>query len=140
MPKILGIDYGMVRTGLAITDELQIIASPLQTVPTKELISTLQKIIDKEKICIVVLGEARKLDGSESAISKEQEKFVTVLQKKFPGIRIERIDEAFTSKLAAQSMIASGMKKSDRQKKGNLDMISAALILRSYLEKNTRNF
>jgi putative holliday junction resolvase len=135
MPKILGIDYGMVRTGLAITDDLQIIASPLQTVPTKELISTLQKIIEKEKISIVVLGEARKLDGSESPISKEQEKFVEVLKKKFPTITIERIDEAFTSKLAAQSMIASGMKKSDRQKKENLDMISAALILRSYLEK-----
>ena len=125
----------MVRTGLAITDDLQIIASPLQTVPTKELISTLQKIIEKEKISIVVLGEARKLDGSESPISKEQEKFVGVLKKKFPAITIERIDEAFTSKLAAQSMIASGMKKSDRQKKENLDMISAALILRSYLEK-----
>ena len=134
MPKVLGIDYGKVRTGLAITDELQIIASPLQTVPTKDLLPALQKIIEKEKIFTVVLGEARRLDGSESDISIEQEKFATVLQKKFPTLKIVRVDEAFTSKMAAQSMIISGMKKSDRQKKENLDMISAALILRSYLE------
>lgn len=134
MPKVLGIDYGKVRTGLAITDELQIIASPLQTVPTKDLLPALQKIIEKEKIFTIVLGEARRLDGSESDISIEQEKFAAVLQKKFPTLKIVRVDEAFTSKMAAQSMIMSGMKKSDRQKKENLDMISAALILRSYLE------
>jgi putative Holliday junction resolvase len=134
MPKVLGIDYGKVRTGLAITDELQIIASPLQTVPTKDLLPALQKIIEKEKIFTIVLGEARRLDGSESDISIEQEKFATTLQKKFPTLKIVRVDEAFTSKMAAQSMIMSGMKKSDRQKKENLDMISAALILRSYLE------
>lgn len=138
MPKVLGIDYGKVRTGLAITDELQIIASPLQTVPTKELLHTLVKIIEKERIATVVVGEARKLDGSESEITVEQRKFVETLQKKIPAITIVRMDEAFTSKMAASSMVMSGMKKSVRQKKENLDMISAALILRSYLEMQSR--
>lgn len=138
MPKVLGIDFGKVRTGLAITDELQIIASPLQTVPSKLVLDEIEKIIRKEKVETIVLGEARRLDGSESEITIEQQKFANKLAKRFPSIRVVRVDESYTSKMASQSMLMSGMKKSDRQKKENLDMISAALILRSFLDSRPK--
>jgi putative Holliday junction resolvase len=135
MSKILGIDYGLVRTGIAITDSSRIIASPLQTVPTKELNVFLEKLFLKEKIEVVVIGEARYLNGESSDITIAQQKFADGLKKKYPLLIIERIDEAFTSQEAARSLIAMGMKKSERQNKGNLDMISAALILRYYIDK-----
>lgn len=138
MPKVLGIDFGKVRTGLSITDELQIIASPLQTVPSKLVLDEIEKIIRKEKVETIVLGEARRLDGSESEITIEQQKFANKLAKRFPSIRVVRVDESYTSKMASQSMLMSGMKKSDRQKKENLDMISAALILRSFLDSRPK--
>jgi putative holliday junction resolvase len=135
MSKILGIDYGLVRTGIAITDSSRIIASPLQTVPTKELNVFLEKLFLKEKIEVVVIGEARYLNGESSDITIAQQKFADGLKKKYPLLIIERIDEAFTSQEAARSLIAMGMKKSERQNKGNLDMISAALFLRYYMDK-----
>jgi putative holliday junction resolvase len=132
--KILGIDYGTVRTGLAITDELQIIASPLQTVETKRAIETIEQLIKKEKIIAIVVGEARHLNQQTSEITVIQDKFCKTLANKFPEIAIHRINEMYTSKMAAQSMLVSGMKKSDRAKKENLDMMSAAIILQSYLD------
>ncbi len=135
MSKIIGIDYGLVRTGIAITDSARIVASPLQTVPTKELSAFLEKLFLKEKIEVVVIGEARYLNGEQSEITVAQQKFADGLKKKYPLLLIERINEAFTSQEAARSLITMGMKKSDRQNKGNLDMVSAALILRYYLDK-----
>ncbi len=135
MSKIIGIDYGLVRTGIAITDSARIVASPLQTVPTKELSAFLEKLFLKEKIEVVVIGEARYLNGEQSEITVAQQKFADGLKKKYPLLLIERIDEAFTSQEAARSLITMGMKKSDRQNKGNLDMVSAALILRYYMDK-----
>lgn len=135
MAKALGIDYGLKRTGIAITDDLKMIASPLTTVATNELIAYLEKLFAKEKVDVVVIGEAKHLDGTSSEITIYQEKFVKSFTQKFSDKKVERINEMFTSKMAAQSLIASGMKKSERQKKENLDMISAAIILQSYLDK-----
>lgn len=137
MSKVLGIDYGTVRTGIAITDSARIIASPLTTVKTAELIDYLGRIIAKEKISEVVVGEARRLNGEASEITRLQSVFVDTLSKKFPLIKVHRINEMYTSKMAAQSMITSGMKKSDRKDKGNIDMISAALLLQSFLDRPT---
>ncbi len=135
MAKALGIDYGQKRTGIAITDDLKMIASPLTTVVTNELFEYLEKLFAKEKIDVVVIGEAKYLDGNSSEITLLQERFVKLFLQKFPDKKVERINEMFTSKMAAQSLVVSGMKKSDRQKKENLDMVSAAIILQSYLDK-----
>jgi putative Holliday junction resolvase len=138
MSKILAIDYGMKRTGLAITDSMQIIASPLETIDTSKIFEHLKKLIETEKIVALVVGEARYSNGNASAITLEQEKFCTELAKKFPNTPIHRINEMFTSKLAAQALVMGGMKKSDRQNKGNLDKVSAAIILQTFLETRSR--
>ncbi|MFN0032962.1 MAG: Holliday junction resolvase RuvX [Flavobacteriales bacterium] len=135
LTKIVGIDYGTVRTGIAMTDSARIIAWPVQTVATKEVFGFLEKLFEKEKTEIVVVGEARYRDGSASEITGLQQKFVEQLQKKFPAIVIERVNEARTSIMAAELQLMLGMKKRDRAKKGNLDMMSAAFILQSYLDK-----
>jgi putative Holliday junction resolvase len=135
MAKALGIDYGLKRTGIAITDDLKMIASPLTTMPTNVLFEYLEKLLSKEKIDVVVIGEAKYLDGNASDITRLQEEFVKKFKNKFPDMMVERINEMFTSKMAAQSLVVSGMKKSDRQKKENIDMVSAAIILQSYLDK-----
>lgn len=137
MSKVLAIDYGLKRTGIAITDVLRIVASPLETVETKALLEYLEKLIIKEKIIDVVVGEARHLDGNASEITHAQQAFCDQLQKKIPTIVIHRIDEMFTSKMAAQALVMGGMKKKDRQVKGNLDKVSAAIILQSFLEQNS---
>ncbi|MCC6600415.1 MAG: Holliday junction resolvase RuvX [Crocinitomicaceae bacterium] len=134
MSKILAIDYGAKRSGIAITDAMQIIASPLETIDTGRLVEWLSVIIDREKISELVVGEARYADGSASAITVEQENFVKTLKKKFPTLLIARQDERNTSKMAAEALVKGGMKKSSRQIKGNVDKVSAALILRAYLE------
>lgn len=135
MAKAIGIDYGVKRTGIAITDDLKMIASPFATVETDELFPFLEKLFTKEKIDLVVVGEAKHLDGSSSEITEFQMKFVRSLSLKFPELRIERINEMFTSKMAEHSLITGGVKKSERQKKGSLDMVSAAIILQSFLDK-----
>jgi len=134
MSKILGIDFGEKRTGLAITDDLHMIAAPLETVATSLLMERLGALIAREKCEVVVVGEARFLNGAASAITQLQADFVVKFQKKFPNIKVERVNEMFTSKMASQSMVSSGMRKSERQKKENIDMISAAILLQSYLD------
>lgn len=134
MGKILGIDYGEKRTGLAITDDLHMIAAPLETVSTSVLLDRLATLISKEKCEIVVVGEAKYLNGDASSITALQAAFVDKLKKRFPQIAVERVNEMFTSKMASQSMLASGMRKSERQKKENIDMISAAILLQTYLD------
>jgi putative Holliday junction resolvase len=135
MPKIIAIDYGLKRCGIAITDELRMIGSPLETVDTPMIIDYLDKLFAKEKVDTIVIGEALRLDGSPGDISDAQQQFATKLGKKYPSKKIERIDESFTSKLAAQALVAGGMRKSQRKIKSNLDKVSAAIILQYYLEK-----
>jgi putative Holliday junction resolvase len=133
--KILGIDYGEKRCGFALTDSARIVAAPLKTVETKVVIQEIEHLIAKEKITLLVIGEARYLNGDASSTTLLQAKFCLTLQKKFPLIAIARIDEMFTSKLAQQSLFASGMKKKDRRDKAQLDMVSAAILLQSYLDQ-----
>ena len=133
MSKALGIDYGEKRTGLAITDSLRIVASPLETIPTDKLKTHLIQLVPNEKITTLVLGEARHADDTEASITIKQNEFAVWLKKQFPLIELVRIDERNTSQLAAEALYQGGMRKSQRQKKENLDKVSAAIILQLYL-------
>ncbi|SOE21769.1 putative holliday junction resolvase [Spirosomataceae bacterium TFI 002] len=133
MARILAIDYGKKRTGLAVTDPLQIIASSLTTVETHQLNSFLKEYFAKEEVEKVVIGLPTNLDGTATDGTPLVESFLSFFKKNFTTIPIETIDERFTSKMAKQTMIDSGMKKKDRQNKGNVDMISATIILQDYL-------
>jgi putative Holliday junction resolvase len=134
MPRLLAIDYGAKRTGLAATDPLQIIATALETVRTHDLINYLKSYSEKEEVVGFVVGMPRKLDNTDSENAPRVRTFVKLLEKTFPGIPVHLHDERFTSSMALQSMIASGSKKSDRRDKGNIDKISATIILQSYME------
>ena len=133
MGRILAIDYGKVRTGIAITDELQIIASGLTTVPTKELIPFLQEYLKEESVELFLVGLPKQMNNEPS----ESEEFIIPFLKKlkamFPKIPIIRVDERFTSKIAFQTMIEGGLSKKQRKNKALVDEISATLILQSYL-------
>lgn len=133
MARVLAIDYGTKRTGIAVTDELQIIASGLTTVPTKELIPFLKKYTSEEDVELFIVGEPKQMnfEASESEVSIA--KFLIKLQKAFPKIPMKRVDERFTSKMAFQTMIDSGLKKNQRKNKALVDEISATIILQSYL-------
>lgn len=133
MAQILAIDYGKVRTGLAVTDDLQIIASGLTTVPTKELIVFLKEYLKKENVELFLVGEPKQLDNTPSESETLILSFLKILEKTFPQIPIKRVDERFTSKIAFQTMIDSGLRKKQRQNKALIDEISATLILQSYL-------
>jgi len=133
MNRILAIDFGLKRTGIAITDEANIIASPLTTVDSKDLMTFLKETVVKSKVGTIVLGEPKRLNNEDSHITENVRMLKTVLEKEFPAQKIVLMDERFTSKMAFQSMIDSGMKKKQRQEKGTVDMISAAIILQSYI-------
>ncbi|MDN3665381.1 Holliday junction resolvase RuvX [Algibacter miyuki] len=133
MARILAIDYGTKRTGIAITDELQIIASGLTTVNTKELFSFLKTYVAKESVELFLVGEPKQMDNTASESEVFIVKFLSQLEKQFPNIPVKRVDERFTSKMAFQTMIDSGLKKKQRKNKALVDEISATLILQSYL-------
>ena len=135
MGRILAIDYGSKRTGVAVTDPGQMIASPLETVPTHELMHYLQCYFEKEQVDLLVVGHPRQMDYSESESMKQIRFFVGAFKKRFRDIPVEWMDERFTSKMAMDAMVTGGMKKSGRREKGNLDRVSAALILQSFLQK-----
>jgi putative Holliday junction resolvase len=131
--RILAFDYGKKRTGLAVTDDLHIIASGLTTVETNSIFAYLQDYLKKETVEVFVVGEPRKLDNSPSESEQFIKPFVAKLSKTFPKIPIVRVDERFTSKMAVRSMVDTGLKKKHRQNKALVDEISATLILQSYL-------
>lgn len=133
--RIVALDYGKVRTGIAITDELHMIASGLCTVPTSSLLNFLKEYQKKETIDRFVVGEPKQMDYSQSESEPLIQDFLVKLQKSFPGIPIERQDERFTSKLAMRSLLESGVKKKHRRDKSLIDEISATLILQAHLEK-----
>lgn len=135
MGRILALDYGTKRTGLAVTDPEQMIAFPLETVSTHELMNFLQAYFEREQVVLVVVGYPRQMDYSESESMKHIRFFVAAFRKRFKDIPVEYMDERFTSSLAREALLSGGMKKSDRQKKGQVDRVSAALILQSFLEK-----
>jgi len=136
--RILAIDYGTRRTGVAATDPGQRIASPLETVPTHELMIYLDMYFKSEDVEVMVVGWPLQMDGTASESMKPLQFFLQAFRKRFPGIRVEKVDERFTSSLAADALVRSGMKKQDRMKKGSLDKVSAALILQSYLERRNK--
>jgi len=133
MARILALDYGEKRTGIAVTDELQIIASGLITVKTDELIKFLIDYSNKEQVELFIVGLPKQMNNSDSESEKHILSFLKQLKKSLPKIPIKRIDERFTSKIAFQTMIDSGLKKKQRRNKGLVDEISATIILQSYL-------
>lgn len=133
MSRILAFDYGGKRTGIAVTDPMQMIATALGTVDTKELIAYLKTYLAKEEVETFVVGQPFRMDGSTSDIEVEILKFIEKLKTEFPNIPIKRMDESFTSKRSMESLIASGVKKKDRRDKRLLDSVSATLILQDYL-------
>jgi putative Holliday junction resolvase len=135
MGRIMAIDYGTKRVGIAVTDPSQIIASGLCTIHAKDVIQFLKTYFAKEKVDCLVLGEPKRMDNTPSLVAVHVEGFLKLLKKTFPDLKYERIDERFTSKLAFQTMIDSGLKKKARQNKGLVDEISATIILQSYMEK-----
>jgi len=136
MGRILAIDYGSKRCGLAVSDPLKLIASGLTTLHSKDLIDYLKNYSAKEQLEIIVVGEPKTLMNEKSASARFIDPFVNQLRTVFPEIKIERYDERFTSKRAMQSMIEGGLKKKDRQKKETVDLISAIIILQDYMNAN----
>ena len=133
--RILAIDYGQKRTGIAVTDELQIIASGLTTVPSASAIDFLRDYFAKEKVSKVIIGEPRQMDNTPSESTAIIEAFVTKFKSAFPEMPVIRIDERFTSKLAFRAMLDSGLKKKRRQDKALLDEIAATIMLQDYLSR-----
>jgi putative Holliday junction resolvase len=135
MARILAFDFGKVRTGIAVTDELQIIASGLTTVDTKTIFTFLEEYVAAENIETFVVGEPKQMDNTASESEVEILKFIKKLETKYPNIPIKRVDERFTSKMAFQTMIDSGMSKGKRKNKALIDEISATIILQTYLDQ-----
>ena len=133
MPRILCIDYGKKRTGLAVTDPLQIIATGLTTVDSPELIPFLKKYFQQEKVELIIIGDPRNLDDSDTHATPLVREIIKKLLKEFPLIPIKKVDERFTSKMAKQAMIDMGMKKKDRRNKRIVDEISATIMLHEYM-------
>ena len=132
----MAIDYGGKRTGIAVTDEMQIIASGLTTVETKNIFPFLENYFKTEKVSKIIVGEPKRMNNEASSIGAEINKFVEKLAKLYPQIEIIRIDERFTSKIAFQTMIDSGLKKKQRQNKALVDEIAATILLQDYMSSN----
>ena len=135
MSRILAIDYGIKRTGIAVTDELQIIASGLTTIPSDTAISFLTTYFLNENVSKVLIGEPKQMNGEPSESTPIIEKFVVAFKSAFPEMKIDRVDERFTSKIAFQTMIDSGLSKKQRQNKGLVDEIAATILLQDYLTR-----
>ncbi len=133
MARILAFDFGKVRTGIAVTDELQIIATGLTTVKTKDLFSFLKNYMQNESVELFLIGEPKQMNNEVSESEKLIIPFIKKLKEKFKNIPIKRVDERFTSKMAFQTMIDSGLNKKQRQNKALIDEISATIILQTYL-------
>ncbi len=133
MPRILAIDYGIKRTGIAVTDEMQMIAFGLTTIASDTVISFLKDYFSKEKVTVVLVGEPKQMDGTPSQSADIINVFVGQFQATLPAIPVERVDERFTSKMAFQTMIDSGLNKKQRQNKALVDEIAATIMLQDYL-------
>jgi putative Holliday junction resolvase len=138
MGRILAIDFGQKRVGIAVTDEFQIIANGLTTVHSKDILSFLKDYVSKEKVDCFVVGEPKQMNNLPSESVKFINPFIKQLKKSFPEIPIERVDERFTSKMASQTIIDAGLKKKDRQNKALVDTISATIILQSFMETKSK--
>jgi len=137
--RYLSIDYGTKRCGIAVTDPLKMIASGIDTVASHELMKFLESYFKKEDVECVVVGKPLQMDDTPSESFIHVDRFVQAFKKRFPDMRVEWMDERFSSKMAVQAMIDGGMKLKDRKKKENIDKISAAIILQSFLEEENNN-
>lgn len=133
MPRILAIDYGLKRTGIAVTDPLQIIATGLTTIESPRLIEFLKNYFAKEEVEKIVIGEPKNLDDSDTHATEPVRKIVEKIKKEFPAIPVIMVDERFTSKLAKQAMLDMGMKKKQRRDKAAVDEIAATIMLQEYM-------
>ncbi len=134
MSRILAIDYGRKRCGVAVTDTLQIIANGLPTVPTHQLMDFLKEYCGREEVEMIIVGEPRQMDGTPSESARYIEPFLKHLSREMPAMKVIRRDERFTSVIAHREMIAAGFRKSQRQEKGRADEMSAVIILTEYLQ------
>lgn len=139
MSRLLAIDYGKKRTGIAVSDTLQIIANGLTTVETPKLMEFLADYLQKEDVCKIIVGQPKQMNNEDSENMKRIEPFVHSLRNKYPYIPVEYYDERFTSKLAQRTMIDGGLNKKKRQDKALVDEISATIILQGYMESNIYN-
>jgi putative Holliday junction resolvase len=133
MARIMAIDYGKKRCGIAVTDTLQISANGLDTVLTENIFKFLKEYLTKEEVETLVIGEPKRMNDEPSAVEEQIKVFIRGVEKRFPKINVEREDERFTSKMAMQSMVQGGVKKKKRREKELVDKVSATLILQSYL-------
>ena len=134
MSRILAIDYGLKRTGLAVTDPLKIIATGLTTVESKQLIAFLKDYFSKEEVELMIIGEPKNLDDSDTHATQLVRNTMKELQRNFPTIPVKTVDERFTSKMASRAMIEMGLKKKQRQNKALVDEIAATIMLQDYLK------
>ncbi len=134
MARIICLDYGGKRTGIAVTDPLQIIATALETVTTNDLISFLKKYFQSEEVELILIGYPLNLNNSPTHATALVNAAIKKIKQSFPQIPIQKIDERFTSKMASRAMVEMGMKKKDRQKKENTDIIAATIMLQEYLQ------
>jgi putative Holliday junction resolvase len=138
VPRIISIDYGLKRTGLAVTDPLKIIATGLTTLDSRQLIPYLKDYFRKEQVELIIIGEPKNLDDSNTHATSLVKKVISELQKNFPSIPIQTVDERFTSKMASRAMIEMGLKKKQRQNKALVDEIAATMMLQEYLHNLSR--
>lgn len=136
MGRILAFDYGTRRVGIAVTDPLKIIANTLETIPTKTVLDFVKKYCSTEEVEAFVVGYPFSHGHNVNPVTVEIEKFIVKLKEAYPGKPIHKIDESFTSKIAAQTLLMSGVNKKERRNKGHIDAISANLILQTYLQMN----
>lgn len=134
MPRILAIDYGGKRTGIAVTDPLQIIATGLETIESKELIPFLKRYFASEQVELIIIGLPKNWDETDTHGTPLVQAAIKKLQKEFPAIPIKTVDERYTSKMAKDAMLEMGMKKKDRRVKGNVDVIAATIMLQEYMQ------
>jgi putative holliday junction resolvase len=135
MGRILAVDYGTKRVGLAVSDGLQIIANPLDTILEKESVFYIKNYCEQNEVELILIGKPKRMNNEDSDVESAILTFIQKIKKELPNMKIQRVDERFTSKLALDAMIRGGMKKKERRNKGNLDKISATIILQSYLHK-----
>jgi putative Holliday junction resolvase len=135
MARIISIDYGAKRTGLAVTDPLQIIATGLTTVESKQLIPFLRDYFAREEVELIIIGEPKNWDDTDTHATPLVEKFIKQLQKNFPNIPVKKVDERYTSKLAKDAMLEMGLKKMQRRNKKLVDEIAATIMLQEYMQK-----
>jgi putative Holliday junction resolvase len=135
MPRIIAIDYGLKRTGIAVTDPLKIIASALTTIESAKIFTFLEEYLKKEAVEMILIGDPRNLDDSPTELSGDVRRIIGILEREFPSIPVKTIDERYSSLLASRAMVTMGMKKIRRREKGIVDQVAATMMLQEYLSK-----